>query len=107
MSGKSTFAFEWENRIYKAYYSRSVELSGQIKYTVTFHEPNPFPQFGDEPHEFFCQSYGKFCCVGSNDTSWIYFRVNLMQWLKKHLEGEDSTSLLFTSRNGEHLSLDY
>ncbi|HEX5027060.1 MAG TPA: hypothetical protein VFV68_17385 [Agriterribacter sp.] len=107
MCGKSTFTFEWENRTYRAYYSRSMEANGQIKYTVTFPEPNPFPQFGEEPHELFCESYGKFCCVGSNDTNWIYFRVNLMQWLKKHLERQDRMSLSLPSNDNEHLPLEY
>lgn len=107
MFNKSTFVFEWKGHTYNAYYSRNVEQNGQLKYLITFSQPNPFPQFGDEPQELFCPSYGKFCCTGSNDMDWIYFKVNLMQWLKKHLEKCDDDSLTIRTTGEEHLPLDH
>ena len=87
MSERFTFLFEWEYDQYEASCVRA-EDKGQIKYAVTFKPPNPFPQFGDEPHNLFTETDGRFYCWGSSDKGCLYFRANLIRWLKKYLQEE-------------------
>ncbi|HRP56341.1 hypothetical protein [Agriterribacter sp.] len=86
MSDLFTFLFEWEHNQYEASCFRSAEDKGLTKYAVTFKHPNPFPQFGAEPHNLFVEQDGRFYCRGSSDKGCLYFRANLIRWLKKHLK---------------------
>ena len=88
MSDRFTFLFEWECNQYEASCMRTFEDKGQIKYAVTFKPPNPFPQFGDQPHNLFTEPDGRFYCWGSGDKGCLYFRANLIRWLKKYLQEE-------------------
>lgn len=85
MSDRFTFLFEWESNQYEASCVRTFENEGQTKYAVTFKPPNPFPQFGDQPHYLFAEPDGRFFCWESSDKGCLYFRINLIRWLKKYL----------------------
>lgn len=89
MEEQFTFLFEWEGNRYEASCFRTIEDNGQTKYAVTFKSPNPFPQFGASPHDLFAERDGRLYCWGSSDKGCLYFRVNLIRWLKKHLQEQE------------------
>ena len=91
MCDRFTFLFEWEHNQYEASCCRSSEPEGRTKYAVTFQPPNPFPQFGDQSHDLFSEADGRFYCLGNSDKGCLYFRANLICWLKKYLLEQERT----------------
>ena len=104
MPDRFTFLFEWEYNQYEAFCFRSLEDNGQTKYAVTFKPPNPFPQFGDQPHNLFTEPDGRFYCWGSSDKGCLYFRANLIHWLKKYLQEQERLS---RNEGPDSISRDY